>query len=154
MAAAKINTQWDEDIYGNSLLLVQKNRGKLNLDEVVDALRYDWRLQGHYVMILNATEATCGADLDFFEEEKKGETWELYKIDEGEKCPVCNKVSPLLHYCPECGQELTPKEIEERGIRSKSRAILDAIIRTELLEAKDEEGCLRILDGILKEVLK
>ena len=71
MAAAKINTQWDEDIYGNSLLLVQKNRGKLNLDEVEDALRYDWRLQGHYVMLLNATEATCGADWDFFEGEKK-----------------------------------------------------------------------------------
>lgn len=41
MATAKINTQWDEDIYGNSLLLVQKNRGKLNLDEVADTLRYD-----------------------------------------------------------------------------------------------------------------
>ena len=152
MAAAKINTQWDEDIYGNSLLLVQKNRGKINLDEVT--LRYDWRLQGHYVMILNATEATCGADWDFFEEEKKGETWELYKVDEGEKCPVCNKVSPLMHYCPECGQELVAKADAERGIRSQSKAILDAIIRTNLVNAKDEEGCLRILDGILKEVLK
>lgn len=154
MATAKINIQWDEDIYGNSLLLIQKNRGKLNLDEVVDTLRYDWRLQGHYVMILNATEATCGADWDFFEEEKKGETWELYRVEEGEKCPVCNKISPLMQYCPECGQELIKKEDAERGIRSQSKAILDAIIRTNLVNAQDEEGCLRILDGILREVLK
>lgn len=94
MAAAKINTQWDEDIYGNSLLLVQKNRGKLNLDEVVDALRYDWRLQGHYVMLLNATEATCGADWDFFEEEKKGDTWELYRVEEGENARYATKCHP------------------------------------------------------------
>lgn len=58
--SGKISIEWDEDIYGNSLLLVRKNRGKLNLDEVLDAIRYDWRIQGHYVMILNATEATCG----------------------------------------------------------------------------------------------
>lgn len=69
--SGKISTEWDEDIYGNSLLLVRKNRGKLNLDEVLDAIRYDWRIQGHYVMILNATEATCGVGWDLFGEEKK-----------------------------------------------------------------------------------
>lgn len=94
--SGKISTEWDEDIYGNSLLLVRKNRGKLNLDEVLDAIRYDWRIQGHYVMILNATEATCGVGWDLFGEEKKGDEWELYKVEEGEKCPVCNKVSPLM----------------------------------------------------------
>ena len=46
------------------------------------------------------------------------------------------------------------KEDVERGIRSQSKAILDAIIRTNLVQAQDEKGCLRILDGILKEVLK
>ena len=50
MAAAKINTHWDEDIYGNSILVVEKERAKLNFDEVADLLRYDWKLQGHYVM--------------------------------------------------------------------------------------------------------
>nr|DAU50070.1 MAG TPA: putative cytoplasmic protein [Caudoviricetes sp.] len=152
--SGKISTEWDEDIYGNSLLLVRKNRGKLNLDEVLDAIRYDWRIQGHYVMILNATEATCGVGWDLFGEEKKGDEWELYKVEEGEKCPVCNKVSPLMQYCPECGHELLEKHIEDRGIRSKSKAILDAIIGSDLLKAHDEESCLRIIDKILKEVLK
>lgn len=71
MAAAKINTHWDEDIYGNSILVVEKGRGKLNFDEVADLLRYDWKLQGHYVMLINATEATCGVDWDPFGEIEK-----------------------------------------------------------------------------------
>lgn len=155
MAAAKINTHWDEDIYGNSILVVEKGRGKLNFDEVADLLRYDWKLQGHYVMLINATEATCGVDWDPFGEiEKKGDTWKLYRIEEQEKCPVCSKLSPYTQYCPECGHEMMKKEDVERGIRSQSKAILDAIIRTNLVQAQDEEGCLRILDGILKEVLK
>lgn len=73
MAAAKINTHWDEDIYGNSILVVEKERGKLNFDEVADLLRYDWKLQGHYVMLINATEATCGVDWDLFGEIEKKE---------------------------------------------------------------------------------
>ncbi len=151
---AGLKTQWEEDIYGNSLLLVEKARGKLNLQEVADHLRYDWRLQGHYVMLINATESTCGADWDPFGEEKKGETWELYRVEEAEKCPVCSRHTPLLQYCPECGHELLIKEDADRNIRSKSKVLLDAIIRTNLVEAEDEEGCLRILDGILKEVLR
>lgn len=153
MAAGKITTEWDEDIYGNHLLLVRKSRGKLNLEEVADTLRYDWRLAGYYAMLLNATEATCGAGWDMFEEENKGDIWELYKVEEAEKCPLCNKVSPMLQYCPECGHELMQKADESRGIRSKSKAILDAIIKAEIVNAKNEEECLKILDGIMKEVL-
>lgn len=70
---SKINTHWDEDIYGNSILVVEKGRGKLNFDEVADLLRYDWKLQGHYVMLINATEATCGVDWDPFGEIEKKE---------------------------------------------------------------------------------
>lgn len=149
-----LRTRWEEDIYGNSLLLVEKARGKLNLQEVADHLRYDWRLQGHYVMLLNATENTCGADWDPFEEEKKGDIWELYRVEEAEKCPVCSKHTPLLQYCPECGHELLIREDAQRNIRSKSKVILDEIINRRLTEAADEEECLKILDGILKEVLK
>lgn len=155
MAAAKIKTSWDEDIYGDSILLVEKSRGKLNLEEVADAIRYNWQLQGHYIMMINATEATCGADWDPFGElEKQGDMWELYRIEEMEKCPVCKRITPFLHCCPECGKDLIAKEDAERGIRSKSKALLDAIIRTNLVQAQDEEGCLRIIDGILKDMLK
>jgi len=105
MAAAKIKTSWDEDIYGDSILLVEKSRGKLNLEEVADAIRYNWQLQGRYIMMINATEATCGADWDPFGElEKRGDMWELYRIEEMEKCPVCKRITPFLHCCPECGK--------------------------------------------------
>lgn len=155
MAAAKIEAYWDQDLYDNHILIISKKRGKLNRDEVADFLRYEksGAFQGNYVQIIRAGEATCGVDWGF-EEELKGDEWVLYQVEEMEKCPVCYKMSPLMQYCPECGQELIAKADAERGIRSQSKAILDAIIRTNLVNAQDEEGCLRILDGILKEVLK
>lgn len=155
MAAAKLKAYWDQDIYDHHILVIEKNRGKLNQDEVLELLRYEksGAFQGNYVHILRAGEATCGVDWGF-EEEPKGDEWVLYQVEEMENCPVCHKLSSMLQYCPECGKELIAKPDAERGIRSQSKAILDAIIRTNLVNAQDEEGCLRILDGILKEVLK
>lgn len=155
MAAAKIEAYWDQDLYDNSILVISKKRGKLSMAEVEDFLRYEksGAFQGNYVQMIRASEATCGAGWGF-EEDPKGDEWVLYQVEEMEKCPVCRKLTPMLQYCPECGQELIKKADAERGIRSQSKAILDAIIRTNLVQAQDEEGCLRILDGILKEVLK
>ena len=41
---------------------------------------------------------------------------------------------------------------EEEKIRMKSKRILDEMIQKKLIEAKNEEECLKILDKILKEV--
>lgn len=86
MAAAKIEAMWDQDAFGNHLLIISKKRGKLNLEEVGDFLRYSTsgRLQGHYVVVINATEATCGAQWGF-DEAPQGDTWELYQVEEGER---------------------------------------------------------------------
>ena len=147
MAAAKINTHWDEDICGNSLLIVEKGRGKLNFDEVADLLRYDWRLQGHYVMHINATEATCGVDWDpFGETERKGDLWELYRIEEQEKCPVCNKVSPFLQYCPECGTDLI-----DPTHQNKQQALMNA---EKVLGAMKKEAVHMIKSTDLQETRK
>lgn len=40
MAAAKINTYWDEDIYGNSILVVEKGRGRIRRKVMSDIMLY------------------------------------------------------------------------------------------------------------------
>lgn len=104
MAAAKLRAQWDMDAYGQSILLIEKKRGKLNLDEVGDFLRYSPSgiYQGNYVAIIRATEATCGSGwMD--DETVQGDVMELYKVEQGEPCPVCRNEIPYLQWCPECG---------------------------------------------------
>lgn len=41
MAAAKIEAMWDYDMHDNSILVLEKKRGKLSLNEVGDFLRYE-----------------------------------------------------------------------------------------------------------------
>lgn len=62
MAAAKIEAMWDYDMHDNSILVLEKKRGKLSLSEVGDFLRYEksGSFQGNYVLIVRAGEATCG----------------------------------------------------------------------------------------------
>lgn len=86
MAAAKIEAMWDYDIHDNSILVLEKKRGKLNLNEVGDFLRYEksGSFQGNYVLIIRATEATCGRFGWMDEVEQKGDQWELYRVEQGE----------------------------------------------------------------------
>lgn len=34
----------------------------------------------------------------------KGDSVELFSIEEYEKCPVCAEMTPLYHHCPNCGE--------------------------------------------------
>ena len=54
MAAAKLKAYWDQDIYAHHILVIEKNRGKLNQDEVLELLRYEksGAFQGNYVLFL------------------------------------------------------------------------------------------------------
>lgn len=116
MAAAKLKATWSEDIYGKSILLVEKSRGKLNLDEVGEFLRRSEYgvFQGVYVAFINAQECTCeGSGWIYDIEEKKGDSLELYKAEPGEPCPVCAKTLPDFEYCPECGAPLQGREVME-----------------------------------------
>ena len=62
MAAAKIEAMWDCDMHDNNILVLEKKRGKLNLSEVGDFLRYEksGRFQGAWVMMCSATESNSG----------------------------------------------------------------------------------------------
>lgn len=115
MAAAKIEAMWDYDMHDNSILVLEKKRGKLSLSEVGDFLRYEkyGSLQGNYVLIIRAGEATCGGSGWMDEEEPKGDQWALYRVEERECCPVCANLTPYYQYCPECGAPLS-EETENR----------------------------------------
>lgn len=100
-----ITLEWDNDCRGNSVLLVRKSRGRLTLDEITEALRYEKHGQycGRYAIMVNASENTCGTGwMD--EIEPKGDVVELYQVAGEDDCPVCGKLTPPFEYCPHCGE--------------------------------------------------
>lgn len=151
MAAAKLKAWWDEDIFGGSVLRVEKKRGKLNLEEVGDFLRYSkyGSLQGVYVAMINAQEPTCGGSGWIDEvEESKGDMLDLYKVEAGEPCPVCAKVTPDFQYCPECGAPLQGREVMEVVKKELGEKV------EETLEAMKQETIREIGRTELQEVRK
>lgn len=96
--------QWDSDIHGNSVVLIQKRRGHLSIDEIRDILQYEgsgaWN--GHYAMLLNCSEGTVSAG-GLFLDKPEGDSIELYQLDSGTECPVCGRMLPPFDYCPNCG---------------------------------------------------
>lgn len=105
---AKIEATWEADLFDRPVLRVRKKRGKLSLEEIEDFLRYSdsGAYQGDYVAILRAGESTCGGSGWMDEEEDPGDAADLYRIEPGEKCPVCKNETPYIQYCPECGADL------------------------------------------------
>lgn len=93
------------DIHDKPIIRIKKRRGRLSLEEVGDLLRYEdfgeW--YGYYAIILNCTESTIGGDGMYDFETPKGDAVDLYKIDEGDECPVCGHFTPPYSYCPTCG---------------------------------------------------
>ena len=108
MAAAKIEAMWDMDGRDHPVLVLEKKRGKINLAEVEELLRYSksGAFQGNYVLIVRAGEATCGGSGWMDEEEPKGDQWVLYKVEQGEPCPVCSRMAPSIQWCESCGEPL------------------------------------------------
>jgi hypothetical protein len=104
---SKLTHEWDRDVFGNPVLLLRKARGKISLDESANHLRYDDRLAGHWVIILNASEATCGVGWPI--EEPKGDVIELYQIEAENTCPVCARLTPP-EYCPHCGEKISEEQ--------------------------------------------
>lgn len=75
------------DLHDRPIVRIAKRRGRLSLEEVGDLLRHEgfgewW---GHYAIVLNCTESTIGGNGLFDFDEPKGDTLDLYKIDEGEE---------------------------------------------------------------------
>jgi len=96
--------QWDSDIHGSPVVLIQKRRGHLTMDEIRDILQYEgsgaWN--GHYAMLFNCSGGTAGAG-GLFMEEPEGNSVELYPLEPDTECPVCGRMLPPFDYCPNCG---------------------------------------------------
>ena len=145
MAAAKIEAMWDYDMHDNSILVLEKKRGKLSLNEVGDFLRYEKRggFKGNYVLIIRATEATCGGSGWMDEEEPKGDQWVLYQVEQGEPCPVCSHMTPSIQWCESCGEPLNGEgPTKEQAFENAERLL--ATMRREatrmIHEASTYEG--------------
>lgn len=131
-----------QDTYGQDVLLVEKKRGKLNLDEVEDLLRYSERgmRQGCYVMIIRATESTCEGAGWMDEVEPKGDTWELYQVEQEEPCPVCRELIPAYQWCPECGASLIGEGLTKEQTAVNAEKIL-ASMEAEAIRAIKGADC-------------
>ena len=119
--AKKTNVEWRTDIYGDNVLTVSCNRGKLNIRDVYEALeqKYPGQLFVHLVDIKE------DVPFGYYDE---GDTWELYEPyeianslvqygytdcwpseynselseDEIKLCPFCGG-SAVLDECVGCG---------------------------------------------------
>lgn len=128
-----IEMSWEYDYKGRLFLRIVKKRGKLTLDEIEDLLRYEesQRYCGHYIIILNCSEATVDGGGLYLEEEQKGDAVDLYQIEEGETCPVCGKYTPPFEYCPSCGTAWKDIDLNVEKLIAAMRAEAERAIRSK-----------------------
>ena len=100
--------EWGNDLRGNSVLVARKSRGKISVSELQEAMGRDCRYQGHWGIIFKANDDGYQGWGD--NTEPKGDVLELYRIGDGEDCPVCAAVFSGIEYCPHCGDAIKAKE--------------------------------------------
>ena len=128
------------DLHDRPIVRITKRRGRLSVEEVDDLLRHEgfgewW---GHYAIVLNCTESTIGGNGLFDFDEPKGDTLDLYKIDEGEECPVCGQFTPPYVYCPNCGSKWSDIDQNAETLLASMRGETERSIR----EAKTQAGAV------------
>ena len=99
--------RWDYNQYGRSGARITKARGRLTLDEIEEALQYGGggNFNGHYALLINAGEQTCGGNgLWLDEDARTGDDVFLVALEDSGDCPVCGSMLPPFEYCPECGE--------------------------------------------------
>lgn len=107
-----VDAHYDYDHRDRMVVKVEKKRGKLNLDEIIEAVQSKG-LFGHYVILLNCMEGT-GFSGWLDEVEPVGDSATLLPVEEADDCPVCGHLTPLLQYCPSCGERL-PSPDDQKG---------------------------------------
>jgi hypothetical protein len=93
------------DLRGNSVLVIRKSRGKISVSELQEELRRDYRYQGYWGIIFKADEE--GGYQGWGDHiAPKGDVLELYRIGDGEDCPICNEIFNGIDCCPHCGEQI------------------------------------------------
>ena len=156
---AKIEGRWDSDFRGNSVMLLSKKRGHINISEITDWLFHadGGAHHGIWAVLLKCDDETYGGNGLWCDDEPEGDCVELVPLESGDTCPLCGKVLPVFDFCPECGAELNPqskkltnanRRLQERitqreGDNEKTDPVL-AMIRLQKLENMIEDGKLVI----------
>ena len=117
-APRKIEAVWDQDTHDNSILVLEKEEGKLSLEEVKEFLAYSHNgaFKGDYVLIVRSEEAQEG-------EEHQGDQWGLYKVEPGAGCPVCGNEIPFY--------EVSGKIDRKIGLIKRMQAEMDHRAKVE-----------------------
>ena len=101
------------DIDGKGI--IEKRRGKLTIDEIVDAIASDWRYHGYYAICLKVNDTTIGGNGMFYEE-PVGDKVELLPVYGNDSCPFCESLTPPFDFCPECGKTLKSRNQRRKAI--------------------------------------
>lgn len=126
------------DLHDRPIVRITKRRGRLSLEEVGDLLRHEgfgewWGALRHRPQLYRVTIGGNGL-FDF--DEPKGDTLDLYKIDEGEECPICGQFTPPYVYCPNCGSKWSDIDQNAETLLASMRNETERSIR----EAKTQAG--------------
>ncbi len=109
--------KWDRDLHDKSIVLIQKRRGHLTLEEIGDILQHEdgGKWNGRYAILMNCSEGTLGGN-GLFMADPAGDSVELYQLESETECPVCGRMLPPFEYCPNCGNDWRDMEnsVEKR----------------------------------------
>ena len=94
---------WTEDYRGQSVLCVEKSRGKISLAELENYLLHEARIHSHWIIIINASEGAC--DVGWPLAEEQNDKVFLYEYSGEDTCPLCAYIMPP-EYCPHCGKQI------------------------------------------------
>lgn len=106
-----LNFEWDQDLYGSDILIVRKNRGKISISELQEAMSADYRYCGAWAVIFKAREER-GYQGWGGGEEPKGDALELYRVEDWETCPICAATFSGIEFCPHCGERIKEADNE------------------------------------------
>lgn len=96
-----------DDLKGTVVLIVRKSKGKLSVDEIVEAVRRSGFFN-YYALLLNISEEASMGDGWLNDEiSKPGDSVEILPLDYGNSCPLCGEMLPEKEYCNACGAKLS-----------------------------------------------
>ncbi|MCL1789967.1 MAG: hypothetical protein FWG40_01200 [Peptococcaceae bacterium] len=100
-----IDFTWDTDIRGNSALIARKSRGKISIAELQAEMSKYYQYEGAWAVIFKASEESGHQGWDSGVD-PKGDVLELYRVGDGEECPICTTTFCGVDFCPHCGERI------------------------------------------------